>query len=94
VIEPENQEEVKRLQKRFQFVSDLYHFIFVSEDCLYKNFSNETQLVTSKGVKLLRQRGQAERTACLRRSCLDLKSEFLNIKLVKQFNLRSNHKLF
>jgi hypothetical protein len=55
VVEPENQ-DVKRLQKRFPFVTDIHHFIFISEDCLYKNFSFETQLVTSKGVKLLRQR--------------------------------------
>lgn len=56
IVEPESQEDVKRLQKRFPFVTDIHLFIFVSEDCLYQNFSSETQLVTSKGVKLLRQR--------------------------------------
>lgn len=56
VVEPENQEDVKNLQKRFPFVTDMHHFIFVSEDCLYKNFSDEPLLYTSKGVKLLRQR--------------------------------------
>lgn len=56
VVEPESEADVKRLQKHFPFVSDIHHFIFVSDDCLFKNFSAETQLVTSKGVKLLRQR--------------------------------------
>jgi len=53
VIEPESEEDVKRLQKRFPFVTDIHHSIFVSKDCLIKNFSNKTQLLTSKGVKLL-----------------------------------------
>jgi len=56
VVEPENPDDVKRLTKRFPFVTDKHHFIFISENCLYKNFSAETQLVTSKGVKLLTQR--------------------------------------
>jgi hypothetical protein len=56
IVESESQEEVKRLQKRFPFVTDIHHFIFVSEECLYENFNSDIQLVTSKGVKLLRQR--------------------------------------
>lgn len=56
VIEPENEDDVKRLQKRFPFVTDKSHSIFVSEDCLYKNFS-KTQFFTSKGVKLLKREG-------------------------------------
>ena len=39
VIEPESQEDVKRLRKRFPFITDKHHSLFVSEDCLYKNFS-------------------------------------------------------
>jgi hypothetical protein len=57
VIEPESEEDVRRLQKRFPFVTDIHHSIFVSEDCLYKNFSSKTKLFTSKGVKLLKREG-------------------------------------
>jgi hypothetical protein len=57
VIEPESEEDVKRLQKRFPFVTDIYHSIFVNEDCLYKNFSSKTQLFTSKNVRLLKREG-------------------------------------
>jgi hypothetical protein len=52
VFEPESQADVEKLRKRFPFVTDLYQFIFVSEDCLYKNFSSKTQLYSSKGNKL------------------------------------------
>jgi hypothetical protein len=57
IIEPESPEEVKRLQNRFPFVTDKHHFIFVSEDCFYKNFSSNTIMVNSKGVKLIRREG-------------------------------------
>ena len=57
VVEPESQADVETLRKRFPFVTDLHHFIFVSEDCLCKNFSNKTQLYTSKGVRLLKREG-------------------------------------
>ena len=57
VVEPENQADVEKLRKRFPFVTDMHHFIFVSEDCLYKNFSSKTRLYNSKGVKILKREG-------------------------------------
>ena len=57
VIEPESEEDVKRLQKRFPFVTNMGRSLFVSQDCLLKNFSNNTHLFTSKGVKLLMREG-------------------------------------
>ena len=57
VVEPEIENDVKRLQKRFPFVTDKSRSIFVSKDCLLKNFSSKTDLFTSKGVKLLLREG-------------------------------------
>ena len=57
IIEPESQEDVKRLQKRFTFVTDRQPSIFVSEECLYKNFSSKTQLFSSKGYKVIKREG-------------------------------------
>ena len=34
IVEPENQEDVKRLQKRFPFVTDLHHFILARIACI------------------------------------------------------------
>jgi hypothetical protein len=57
VIEPESQEDVKRLQKRFPFVSDKYRSIFVNLDCFYTNFSSKTMMFNSKGVKVIKREG-------------------------------------
>lgn len=57
VIEPESQEDVKRLQKRFPFVTDKHHSVFVNLDCFYTNFSSKTTMFNSKGVKVIKREG-------------------------------------
>jgi hypothetical protein len=57
VIEPESQEAIMRLHKRFPFCYRQAYSVFVDLACLYINFSIKAQIFNSKYFKEIKHEG-------------------------------------